>query len=749
MDSRKLAKIAVSAAIYSIDKPYTYLVPEQLYGKVLPGMRVTVPFGKGNTRSEGFVLALEDETELKGVKPIEAVLDDEPVLTEEQLQLALWMRDRCFCTAYDALRAMLPAGMWFKNGKRRVGDKTQRFAILTVPPEEAVIAAGQKRLKAPHQATILNLLASIGEASCSDIVDFTGAPMTSLNALERQGFVQYEMRQVFRYQLVHTVPETEKITLNQEQKDVFNALYELLKLQKPDAALLFGVTGSGKTSIYIELARSAVSLGKRVIILVPEISLTPQAVSIFSSHFGSEVAVLHSSLTTGERYDEWKRIKSGEVKVVIGTRSAIFAPVENLGLIVIDEEQEHTYKSENSPRYSTREVAKYRCVRSNALLLLGSATPSVDSMYFAETGKYKLFRLNNRYNTQPLPAVSVVSMRDELKSGNGGVFSRKLRDELAKNISCGEQSILFINRRGASSSVVCGECGYTFMCPNCSVSMTHHSFERRLMCHYCGHVEPVPDYCPECGGKLKFVGAGTQRVEEELGTLFPGVSTIRMDADTVSRVGSHEKLLEQFKNDKVPILLGTQMITKGLDFENVTLVGVMNADQSLYSGSYRSRERTFSLITQVVGRSGRGTKSGRAIIQTYTPENETIQLAAKQDYESFFKKEIELRRIISAPPIADMISVSVSGLDETLVLRGCIKLLEAFKYYFGTDCRVNILGPSPDGVTKVNNRYRYKLLLVGDNTRKIRNIISHVIHEFSSDKEFRGLSAFADSEPAD
>ncbi len=747
METKAYAKIAVSAAIYSIDRPYTYFIPEALRGKVKPGVRVSVPFGAGNHHCEGFVLVLEENSDYKEVKPIESALDEEPVLTEEQIKLALWMRDRFFCTLYDALKSMLPVGMWYKNGRRRVGDKTETFVRLAVHPEEAVIAAGQKKGRAPMQSAVLNLMVSVGEAAVSDIAEFTGARTATVNTLIKQGFLDCEIRQVFRYQGANDAPTAGPIKLNDDQQQVYSGLSGLLNSDKPEAALLFGVTGSGKTLIYIKLAAEAVDLGKRAIILVPEISLTPQAVRIFSSHFGKNVAVLHSSLTMGERYDEWKRIKSGEVMVVIGTRSAIFAPVENLGLIIIDEEQEHTYKSESNPRYNARGVAKYKCAKSNALLLLGSATPSVESMYFAKNGRYSYFELKERFNKRNLPHVSIVNMRDELRNGNGGAFSEKLIEELGENISKGEQSILFINRRGAASAVVCGECGYTFMCPNCSVSMTLHSYEKKLMCHYCGHSESVPTKCPECGGKLKFMGTGTQKIEEEINRLFPGTETVRMDSDTVARVGSHEKLLERFRKENVPILLGTQMITKGLDFENVTLVGVMNADQSLYSGSFRSRERTFSLITQVVGRSGRGEKMGRAVIQTYTPENETIVLAARQDYESFFYKEIELRKIISAPPVSDMISVCLSGIDEALVLRGCVKLLNTFKYYFGNS--VNVLGPSPDGVTKVNNRYRYKLVLIGKNTKRVRDTISHVIREFSSDKGFRGVSAYADADPTD
>lgn len=747
MGKRTHAKIAVSAAVFSIDKPYTYLVPDSLIDKVSPGIRVVVPFGRGNKRSEGIVLSLDAEAEREQIKAIESVIDSEPVISQDQMKLALWMRDRFFCTLYDAIRAMLPAGMWFREGEKMIGDKTQKFVSLAVSGEDAVSAAMQKKLRAPQQSAVLVLLASVGDAALSDICRFTGASAASIAALEKQGFVATEIRDVLRSPMHIDAAAAAPIGFSDEQESVFAGLRELLVNGSADAALLFGVTGSGKTSIYIKLVEEAIKKGRSAIVLVPEIGLTPQFVEIFSSHFGKSVALLHSSLTMGERYDEWKRIRSGEVKVVIGTRSAVFAPLSDIGLIIIDEEQEHTYKSENSPRYNTRDVAKYRCVQCGALLVLGSATPSIESMYFAKTGKYKLFSLKERYNERPMPEVLIADMRQELKEGNIGSISSALYKELEKNIQNGEQSILFINRRGASGLVVCGECGYTHTCSNCSVSMTYHSVGRRLLCHYCGHTRPLPEACPTCGGRLKFVGSGTQKVEEELRELFPKVDIIRMDTDTVSRSGAHEKLLKRFREMKTQILIGTQMVTKGLDFENVTLVGVLSADQSLYVSDFRAHERTFSLITQVVGRAGRGDKTGRAVIQTFTPENEVITLAAKQDYLSFYDREIELRKLTGMPPIMDLFSITVSGLNEAAVLRGCMKLRKSLEYYTANMDSIFILGPAPATVTKVSGRYRYKLSVSYKNVRRIRDIISHALREFLSDGGNRGLSAYADPDP--
>ncbi len=743
-----IAKIAVSAAVYSIDRPYSYLVPQRLEGKAVPGVRVTVPFGKGNRRSEGIVLSLQGESERDKLKQVEEVLDPEPVFTPEQIRLALWMRERFFCTFYEAARAMLPAGMWFTSGERRVGDKQQKFARLAIDSEDAAELARRKHLSAPRQEDILNFLSAVGEAAVADILEFTHAASTSLTALEKQGAVETFFREVYRRPVRAGLEEAEPITLTGEQTRAFEGLLKLMDAGKAAAALLYGVTGSGKTSVYIRLVQEALKRGKTALIMVPEIALTPQLVEIFSSHFGDGIAVLHSSLTLGERYDEWKRIKRGQVNVVIGTRSAVFAPLEDLGLVVIDEEQEHTYKSENSPRYHARDVAKFRCVRDNALLLLGSATPSVESMYAAKAGRYSLFTLENRYNAQPLPRVLIADMRQELRNGNGGAVSSLLYEELARNIENGEQSILFLNRRGASSLVMCGECGYTFECKNCSVSMTYHSVGQSLKCHYCGWSEPVPGQCPECGGKLKFVGVGTQKLEEELGELFPGVGIIRMDTDTVMRAGSHQKLLSKFKNQHVPILLGTQMVTKGLDFPDVTLAAVISADQSLYAGDFRAHERTFSLICQVVGRSGRGDKRGRAVLQTLTPENFVLKLAASQDYMGFYEQEIAVRALQEVPPIRDQMTVTVTGLDEGMVLRGCVYLGRRLRSAAGKD-RLTVLGPAPAGVTKVNNRFRYKLTLQLENDRRTRDLVSGILREFSADSEWRKLTAFADADPLD
>lgn len=745
-----VAKIAVSAATYWIDKPYDYRIPEELRDRALPGARVSVPFSKGNRRCEGIILAVSDFSEYKQLKAITEVLDAQPVLTAEQIKLALFMRERFFCTVYDAVKAILPAGLWFKeDGTQRAKDKTVEVARLCVPSEDASVIADNKRRRSPQQSAILDLLCSFEALPVRDILNHTGAAKQSLKALVKLELIETYPREVYRRPEIYADETLPVPALNEEQERAYKGISELANSGKPCAALLFGVTGSGKTSVYIHLIKDCLKKGKSAILLVPEIALTPQMLHTFSSHFGDEIAVLHSSLSTGERYDEWKRIKSGRAKVVIGTRSAIFAPVSELGIIIIDEEQEETYKSENSPRYNARDIAKYLCSRAGCLLLLGSATPDITSRYNAETGKYSLFTLTERYNDMSLPEVKIVDMKRELRRGNGGDISSYLREELEANIAKGEQSILFINRRGAHKLISCGDCGYTYKCPRCSVSLTYHSANKRLMCHYCGYSRRVDESCPECEGTLKYVGTGTQHVEEELHELFPGVEVLRMDTDTVAPVGSHEKLFDKFRKENIPIMVGTQMVTKGLNFENVTLVGVISADQSLYSGDYRAGEKTFSLITQVVGRSGRGSKPGRAIIQTFTPENQTIKQAAMQDYEAFYQSEIQLRRLQNAPPLCDLFSVTAAGADEEQVLRTIHYIKNWLSDLLKASVGTAVLGPAPLSVVKVNNRYRYRVNICCTASGSIRHLISHVVMECCRDKRFKGVSIYADNDPTE
>ncbi len=746
----KIAKIAVSTAPYWIDKPYDYLIPEELQSAALPGVRVYVPFSRSNRLCEGVILAVTDQGSPEKCKPILKLLDAEPVITEEQIKLALFMRERFFCTVYDAVKAMLPAGLWFdRQGERRVKDKMQAMIRLAVSAEEAAEAAEAKRRRALKQSRVLELLCSFEALPLRDVLVHAEATRQTVTALEKLGLVELYEREQFR-RPERTESELRPLpTLNGAQQRVYEGLLRLADSEKASASLLFGVTGSGKTSVYIHLIQSVLQKGKSAILLVPEIALTPQMLQTFSSYFGDKIAVLHSSLSVGERYDEWKRIRSGKARLVIGTRSAVFAPVSELGLLIIDEEQEESYKSENSPRYHARDVAKYLCAHAGCLLLLGSATPDIASRYFAETGRYSFFSLPERYNDRALPEVRIVDMKRELRQGNSGDISRLLREELEQNISRGEQSILFINRRGAHKLISCGSCGFTYQCPRCSVSLTYHSSNRRLICHYCGYSRRVDACCPDCGGELKYIGSGTQYVVEQLGELFPGAEVLRMDTDTVGPAGSHEALFDRFRQEKIPIMVGTQMVTKGLNFENVTLVGVLSADQSLYAGSYRAGERTFSLITQVVGRSGRGSKPGRAVIQTFTPDNQIIRLAAAQDYESFYAAEIELRRLQNAPPVSDLLSVTASGLTEEQVLRTAHYIADWLKNACAGNSSVSVMGPAPLPVVKVNNRFRYRVNIACRADAAMRRLVAQIVTSCSTDKRFKGVSVFPDNDPLD
>ena len=750
MEKVIIAKIAVSAATFSVDKPYDYLIPDKYREICEVGTRVTVPFGRGNRRSEGVILAVTDVGNRRSLKSIDTVLDKAPVISEENVKLAMWMSGRFFCTVFEALRAMVPAGLWFnEDDSAKIKDKVVKIAELIIPCEEAAVIAGQKKIKAPKQSAVLELLSTVPSLAVSEICELTGATRAAVAALEKQGLLTLREHEVFRRPTVPRGQTQESFSLNAEQLSVYDAVCGMLDRGKAEVAMLFGITGSGKTSVYVKVIERAISMGKTAIVLVPEIVLTPQFISLFTSYFKDSVAVLHSRLGMGERRDEWKRIKNTDVKIVIGTRSAVFAPLENLGVIVIDEEQEHTFKSENNPRYHARDIAKYRCSRSGAVLILGSATPSTESMYNAQTEKYTLLKIAGRYNEKELPPVIIADMKNELKNGNGSSISSVLENELKKNIESGQQSILFINRRGANTLITCVECGYTYTCPRCSVSMTYHSANSRLMCHYCGYSASAADACPDCGGKLKYIGAGTQKVETELAEMFPGTHILRMDADTVSRTNSHELLLSRFRDEKIPILLGTQMVTKGLDFENVTLVGVLLADQSLYVNDFRAHERTFSIIAQVIGRSGRGEKTGRAVVQTFTPNHEVIQLASRQDYESFYEREIVAREVIECPPIKDLLMINLSGLDETRVLSGSVKIRNTIEGYFFGKKDIAVLGPAPAPIQKINNRHRYRIIIKCENSRENRDIIAHTIKEFSRDSKNRGVVAFADVDPYD
>ena len=808
-----IASIAVSAANFAIDKPYSYAIPQGM--ALTPGMRVQVPFGRGDRNCEGVVLSVGEGPE-DGLKAVICPLDSESLLDGNMLRLAAFMRSRYFCTYFDAVRAMLPAGVWFQSKqvfsltedrswrdariknplaaqllqsladlggaaaenilradapeedfhkavsyllrkkwitaqtsyRRKSSDKVERIATLAVPPEQVLGYLADKPRSALMQKSVLKLMCAIGSASVKEICYFTGASTVTVNRLAELGFLELREKQVLRVKEIRPARLDGPLVLNEEQQAVFEGLRGQLAQPEPGTALLYGVTGSGKTAVYLKLIGHTLSQGKTALLMVPEIALTPQLLGLLAAHFGQDVAVLHSSLGIGERYDQFQRVRRGEARVVVGTRSAVFAPCQNLGLVIMDEEQEHSYVSENTPRYSAKELALWRCHRENALLLLASATPSVETMYHARQGDYQLYRLTKRYNGKALPKVQIVDMGEELRNGNDSPYSIDLLLALEETRKAGKQSVLFLNRRGNARALVCAQCGKAPECPRCSARLTYHSANNRLMCHYCGYSQSVPKACPQCGGRLKTVGVGTQKAQEALRQRFPDMEVARMDADTVSAANTHEKILEDFQNNHTPVLLGTQMVAKGLNLPDVTLVGVLDADLSLYGDSYRAGETTFNMLTQVVGRAGRGDAPGSALVQTLVPEHPVIQLAAKQDYDSFYAMEIGMRKLQNCPPFGELACVIFSGENEQQVLRGAVKFRDslaaclALPEYAGENCTV--LGPAPCPVPKINYHYRYRITLRLKSSKELRLLLEHLLRQFSKDKENRGVSAYVD-----
>ena len=807
--------VAVADVVYPVDRPYTYAVPEELARDAVSGKRVLVPFG-GNRLREGLILSAA--VEYKGeVKAVHSVLDEEPILSEQGIKLALWMRKRFFCTIMEAVHAMLPTAVLYRikstyeaspgvdrgkayaaagssamerlvldcvfshdgpcpledieavagdknpgaalrslekknilragaSAKSRAGSKTVTTVGLTEAPEELLKKIPKNAFR---QASVIRVVAQIPKGTPADICYFSGAGRDTIKKLVDKGFLCLEKQTVLRRPDYSREPLRPLPELNAAQSKVAEGILRLAGGDKPQAALLHGVTGSGKTAVYVHLIHEMLKRGKASILLVPEISLTPQMLKTFSSYFGDKIAVLHSSLSVGERYDEWQRLRTGQAKIAIGTRSAVFAPVEPLGLVIIDEEQEHTYKSENSPRYHAVDVAKYRCACENALVLLGSATPDITSSFYARSGRYRLFSLPERYNKMQLPEVKIADMKQELRRGNAGSISSLLAAELQRNLQNGEQSILFINRRGTNSMVSCGECGFVYKCPHCTAYLTYHSRINRLICHYCGYKQPPGAACPECGGILAYHGAGTQKIVEELGQLFPDAPVLRMDADSVTQTCSHRLLLERFRYEKIPLMVGTQMITKGLNFENVTLVGVVDADQGLYAGDYRSAERAFSLITQVIGRSGRYEKPGRAVIQTFTPQNSVIEYASRQDYEAFYREEIQLRELSFSPPFSEVFCVSVHGPSENEVITAAGDIRQRLVYSLKSAENVRVLGPAPYTVSKVNNIWRYRVTVMAEKGALVRSVTEGLLLDTALRRQYPGVSFFADYNPLD
>lgn len=810
-----LAMVAVENVAYHFDILYGYTFSSQFKDRIFPGTRVLVPFGRGkNTKRQGVVFEICRCEDVSGYKEIHSLLDEKAVISAEMLKISRFLKERTFCTYFEGIKVQLPSGMNYRTSisyfavdsekKNKLSgtekelyelmmsfegfcDKKTLYDTLGLSADcDALDKLYDKKLviknydafskmgNATHkkvflkmdtdeidekfpkltakQKSVIKVLADIGKADLNEVCYFTGVTSSVVTNLCKKGITEIIDEEYYRLPQNISLPqETEKvIQLTKKQNDAYSNILKKYR-NGGGVSLLYGITGSGKTSVFLKLIDQVIEDGKQVIVMVPEIALTPQMMCIFKGRYADKVAIFHSGLSAGERRDEYKRVLDKKAEIVVGTRSAVFAPFDNIGLIVIDEEQEHTYKSESSPKYHAREVAKFRVANHNALLLLSSATPSLSSFINGRTGKYSLEILDERYGEAVLPDVFVVDMKNERKSGNKYNISSLLLELLEKNLNEKKQSILLINRRGFNTFVACDECGSVIDCPSCSISLTYHSANNRLMCHYCGYSTPFTRICPDCGkDSVRYAGYGTQRIEQEIAELLPKAKIIRLDTDSTSTKHSFEKALNDFSSGKYDIMLGTQMVAKGLNFENVTLVGVINADQQLNNDDFRSQERTFDLLTQVVGRSGRGKFKGNAVIQTLTPENNVIKLAEKQDYEGFYNSEIIIRKALIYPPFCDICSLSFLSSNEVKALSAAKDFLAAIRLKTTSEYKnekIIVLGPMPPRISKINNKYRYRIIIKCKNTKSFRSLISELLIRFGKSKKYTDVSVSADMNP--
>ena len=807
-----MIQVALDAAAFGYDLLYSYSVNAEQADRIAPGMRVAVPFGRGNRRRLAMVLKISREPAEEGIvlKPVSALLDAEPVLTEELLMLVNWLHEHTFCTWYDAVRAVLPGGLQLRLEERYLpleppvgvrltekesnylrmmqlaksqrerdalvqddGDSekqkvlaslVQKGCLLTVSEGKQLVGDSTKKMvrlsqgfltneeayrPTPKQAQAVRVLQEHEALSVKECAYYAGVGETVVQNLVKAGIAEFYEAELLRVprDAQATVDPADTV-LSAEQQAAYDAVAAEICARTAAAFLLHGVTGSGKTAVFEQLIALTLAQGRGVLLLIPEISLTPQVVQYFQSRFGNRVALIHSGLSLAQRLDTDKLIRRGEIQIVIGTRSAVFAPLPDIGLIILDEEGEHSYKSEQSPRYHAAEVAKARAKYHNAALVLASATPSLESRYLAERGVYRLLKMTKRYNQAPLPAVTIVDMNIERANGNGSPFSIALSEALYENLQRGEQSILLLNRRGYHTLLQCTKCYEPIYCPNCSVPMTYHKTNGSLLCHYCGHVQPPVTVCPKCGNdRLRQMGFGTQKLEEELQALLPDAKILRMDADTTMTRTAYETGFRAFAKHEYDILCGTQMIGKGLDFPNVTLVGVVSVDKALFAGDYRSYERTFSLVTQVVGRGGRGKTAGRAILQTHMPDHYVLNLAAAQDYDRFYTEELALRRALMFPPVCDLCVIGFSGIWEERVRIAADRFIEILADTVRQQnlrLPLRVLGPVEAGYGRLNGKYRRRVLLKCKNTAEMRSFIRSLLEQAYADKAFTNISLFAD-----
>ena len=725
-------------APYHIDRPFDYLCEDDIRA----GDIVKVPFGRANSLRLAVVTRVKDACEGEGIKSVHSRLDTRYSLSEEMLGLCLFMKGHTLCSFGEAARSVIPPAALSDIPSVKV----KKTCVLTLSPEEAdalLAAKGRAGLRSEGQRLVVEYLKSIGSADIELIRATPGVSYANISALADKGIIKIIQSESIRnpYAEYARIRDNSEIVLSSAQQTAYDIIESELLSDEARAALLFGVTGSGKTKVIMKAIDKTLSEGRRVIMLVPEIALTPQTVNIFCRRYGERVAVIHSALSQGERFDAWRRIKRGEVDLVIGTRSAIFAPLDNIGMIVIDEEHEHTYKSESDPKYHARDIAAYRCGKNKALMLLASATPSLESFYKAKTGVYTLVPLRERYGGVRLPDAIIVDMREELRLGNTSPISDRLLKSLNSVYENEKQAILFLNRRGYSTQISCKECGEVLSCPRCSVSLTYHNGKDggKLLCHMCGYSERVPKVCPSCSAdKLSFLGYGTQKLEAELNKYIPDMSVLRMDADTTGTKMSYDRMLEDFREGRHDILLGTQMVAKGHDFPRVTLVGVALADTSLYVSDFRAAEKTFSLLTQVIGRAGRATDGGIAVIQTYAPKNEVIRLACLQDYEKFYEGEIALRRELSYPPFCDIVNLTLTSEDEEELLRESKHLSDTLLSKLSGELGklpFIVFGPFEAQVYKINEKYRMRMVVKCKLNKQSRGLFHELLCEFSTSRK--------------
>ncbi len=705
-----IAEIIINSNVRDINHIFDYNVPTEYVGIIAIGDRVLVPFGRKKTFEEGFVVGFKEKSdfELKDIAKIQEGFK----LNKENIELAKIMARRYFCNISDCIHLMLPPGNATKEFSKRVTEKSQECVYLKKEEDEILLDIEEKKIKSEKQIKTLNFLIDNNGSFITDIEMFIDTSRAIIKTLEKNGYVEIVEKQIERNPLINKkVEKTSKLKLNEEQQLAFETVNKSIKENECKEFLLYGVTGSGKTEVYLQLIEEVLKNKKTSIMLVPEISLTPQTVDRFVSRFGSEeIAIIHSKLSVGERYDQWQKINNGQAKIIIGARSAIFAPVKNLGIIIIDEEHDSSYKSDSNPRFNAKDIAKYMAKQNNVPLILGSATPDTTTYFKAKNKQIELLELSKRANNAQLPNIEIVDLREELAKGNRSIISTKLYEEIENNLKEKKQTILFLNRRGYSTFVMCRDCGFIAKCKNCNITLTYHSKENKLKCHYCGYEQKNIKICPECKSKnVKYFGTGTQKLEEEIKKIFPTATTIRMDVDTTTKKNSVEEILNTFKNENIDILIGTQMVVKGHHFPNVTLVGVIAADSSLYLEDYRANERTFQLLTQVAGRAGREKNKGKVIIQTYNPDNFCIECSKEQDYEKFYNAEIVLRKELKYPPFCDIIVIGISGANENqiknvsnLIYSNIVKL---YKNNF------SIYKPLPAPIDKIKNKYRWRIIM--------------------------------------